>query len=316
MTSLTGRDVVLLIHLNRSGSTFLANQASAHPQICVCPEAHLPLQRLLGRGTCRQTIDRKLARLVADVANDEKLAAWGLDPRLVAARLRGAADDGEAFFRLLDLYADTVCPQATTVMAKGYFFIDLIKRRRQAATARGRALQAVLLVRDPRAIFASQRRSISSTLRRPMQQSAIACALRWRIYMRHLAQLAADRSCLLVKYEQWTADNDAQLARLFAFLAVEPQAAQAAAAKLQEAIPPSQRHLHQNIDKGPLVERNLAWQQSLTPPQIALLQHFCGPSLRKHYEIMPVPRAPLTSAAADLAKWAGGRLSLLRRGHG
>lgn len=312
MTLPENRDVVILIHLNRSGSTFLANQVSAHPQICVCPEAHLALQRLLGGKYRRQSIAQKIKRLLADVSGDQKLASWGLNPDLVAARVRGAADDVEAFHGLLNAYADTICPQATAVMVKGYFFIDLIQRRRFAGLARGREAKAILLMRDPRAIFNSQKRSISSTLHRPMQESAIACALRWRIYMRHVSQLAADPRCLLVQYEQWTADNDAQLARLFAFLGLAPQAAGAAAARLATAIPSNQRHLHQNIAKGPLVERNLAWKQSLPNDQIALVQSFCGRNLREHYEILPVGRAPFVSAAADVARWAAGRLSLLR----
>jgi hypothetical protein len=146
-----------------------------------------------------------------------------------------------------------------------------------------------------------------------MQDSALACGLRWRIYMNRIARFERDPRFMLIKFEDWTRDNDAQQQRLMAFLGLDPEASTASEPRLHAVIPEEQRHLHANIDRGPLVERNDAWRSHLSDDQIGLVQLAVGATLERFYDRVPAPRLPLQEATLDVRHWAAGRLALLRR---
>lgn len=306
------RDIVLLVYQNRSGSTFLANQLSRHPAIAVPPEGHDALQRLLGQTGPGVALPARIERAARDLADDPKLRSWQIAPETFAARARDAQDSLDAFFALCDSFADEHQPGATTVVVKGEFLRDLIARHGFAALSRHRRTKAIFLLRDPRATFASQRKSISSNTGLPMQQSALVAALRWQQGEDIARKLATGADGLVMHYDALILDHDKVMREVAAFLDVDPAPffGEGSADTLKSRIPPEQRHLHTNVDKAPLTHKVDAWRAELSRREIALIDRLAARGMaRSGYA--PVPDARL--GMADAPWLAGAALSAALR---
>lgn len=258
------RSIVFLVYLNRSGSTFLANQLSRHPQICVCPEAHRPLRRLLGLLGPAMSFRDRVQRLLKEIETEEKFSSWGLTRDEIAPRLQSCEDDVDVLYTILDAYADKIKPKASTVVVKGLFYLDLIESRGRPKLDRKRNLKVIFLVRDARAIFNSQRVSISSTFYRPMQTSAVRSAQHWKRYVSKIAALEPKDWAEVVRYETLIVDVDKEMAKLIANLGLSVHVQLTLdSPQLAKRIPYAQKRLHANITAPAIPRRIDAWRTEL-----------------------------------------------------
>ena len=281
------RDIVFLIYLNRSGSTYLANQLSESPEIAVPPEGHGGLERLLGLLETDSSESERTSRLRYDLEHHRKLSAWQLDPSTTADRVTKAADELEAFYDLCDAFAERHKPGAGTVLVKGRFLQQLISRYGYSGLQRGRCVRAVFLMRDPRAIFASQKKSISTRTGLPMQVNPVTAALRWRHAAKKAEAWGRHPWGMTVRYEDLVANNAETLEEIFAFLRVEREQQGQPTARgdtsLSELIPANQRHLHTNIKKDPITDRIHAWRNDLSTSEVEIISAISGERLEKLY---------------------------------
>jgi hypothetical protein len=306
------RDLIFLIYLNRSGSTLLANQASAHPSICVCPEAHQPIRRLLGQMGPRMALSERLDRLVAETKIEPKLSSWGLDSALLRQRLEGSNDDIEAFYRLLDAYAETHAGASDQVMVKGLFLLQLMRQHGLKALQRGRKVRAIILFRDPRSIMSSQYRNVSSTSGTVMQDSAFALAMRWRTFLKQAKQFEGEQECLFVRYEDWIGENDRQKKRLFETLGLSDVTG--GRSTLVSRIPEGQKHLHAKIGSAPDTSRIEAWRDELSSDHRMIIEGIAGKQLQSMGYPAPEPVSVgrlLGSVVPDALRWV---IRKVRRG--
>lgn len=269
------RNILFLIYLNRSGSTFLANQLSFHPDLAVAPEGHRALRRLLGQIGSRKSLALRMDRLVRDVVEDEKLLSWGIGPDQLGKRLKDAKDEIDALYAVCDAFADTHRPNARTVIVKGYFFQELIMRHGFGALQRGRKVQAIFLMRDPRAMFASQRQSLSTNSNAPMQDNPIAAALRWRQAATKAQIISNTPYGATVRYEDLVTRNETTLCEIADFLALDScplLTSTVGGGTLAELIPEKQRDLHTNIDRPPQNDRINAWTHILTDDEKRVIE--------------------------------------------
>lgn len=273
------RDLLFLIYPNRSGSTFLANQLSRHPRIAVAPEGHDPLRRLLGQIDGGLSLKERISRTVDDLSADPKLRSWRVEPETFLARASRAEDDIGAFFALCDSFADQHEPDATTVVVKGEFLRSLIASRGYAGLSQGRRVRALFLLRDPRATFASQRRSVSSTSGRAMQDNPLVAGLRWRQAEAKAHALATGDEGRIVLYDDLVLHNERVMQDLARSMEVDAAPfldASLGNDALKALIPDEQLHLHADIDKPPMAEKIDAWRSSLASREVALLDRLAG----------------------------------------
>lgn len=278
------RDIVFLVYVNRSGSTFLANQLSRHPHIAVAPEGHLALQRLLGKSWAMGPLKGRIDRLISDINEDEKFSSWNINASTLRSNLEGVADEVEALYVACDLFADTHRPSARCVVIKGYFLEGLIRRHGFDALQRGRVVRALFLLRDPRAVFSSQKRTLSTQNGKPMQKYAFAAAVRWRLLAKAVEYLSASSYGVAVRYEDLILENAKTLSELANFLCVDPSvfgSLDSESSVLASLIPEKQRRLHENITKAPLLERIANWPLHLSDQEVAILDYVCGRRLVK-----------------------------------
>lgn len=312
------RDIVLLVYLNRSGSTYLANQLSAHPALAVAPEGHGPIERLL-LSQDGSDVDEIRLQLERDILEDEKLSSWRIDRAVWNERSTNATDRLDLFYSLCESFADCHAPLASTVAVKGNFLRELILREGFDALQRDRTVRAIFLMRDPRAMFASQRRSISSRSGRPMQDNPLVAALRWREAAGIAQQLTAGAHGVTLRYEDLIQSQDETLTEVAAFLQIDGEAfgsSDGGAARLEGLIPDTQKHLHANIGKGPLAARISSWTSEITPSETRAIEAIAGGAMHGlGYE--PAHCGALKFAdLAPIARWVGVAAGRLLRPRG
>lgn len=302
--------LLFLAYLNRSGSTLLANLLSRDPGFCVCPEAHRPLRRILARPG-KPLEPRSRDRFLADLRSEAKLAGWGLSG-LGKDRFPPGASGWEVFRSLVEAYRERTVPGARVVVVKGAFFLDLLQGDEGLPAPEFRI---AALLRDPRAVFASQRRSVSTNTGLPMALSPGAFGTRWRRFVERVEGAAADPRVAVFRYEELVRDPEEVMEGAGRLLELEePAGAEgdgAFPAALEERIPPAQRHLHPRVGEAPDPGRIAAWREELAPLEVDLLQRGAGPAmLRWGYEPSEVRVSPLVRAPARAVY--GFREALLR----
>lgn len=309
------RDILFLVYQNRTGSTFLANQLSAHPQLVVAPEGHGPLKRLIRSIGNGRSLDEQAELIATELLEDPKLSSWEVDPDYFYRRSAEAGDEIELLYALCDAFADTHGPEAQTVVLKGQFFQHLIRRFGYARLQRGRKVGAAFLFRDPRAMFASQRRSLSSRTQEPMQDNPIVAGLRWRQAVGRANRLAQKPNGMMVTYEELILGQQKTLANIARFVGVDPAVflddTVSASPKLSDFIPEGQKHLHTNIGEAPIKDRINSWQGELTIREAAIVELFAGGTMEDFgYHRTNLKNIGLADLGAilSLAAEAGARL--------
>jgi hypothetical protein len=262
--------VVFLAYVNRSGSTFLSQQLSRSPDVCVCPEANVPLRKLvenldpgLGLGP------RGLERLNRALSEDSKLRTWGLTEDGVA--LSESMPRVDALHRLIDAYRASTKPEARWILCKGPFFLDAYRGLADALRERGVETRCLVLARDGRAVFASQKRSRSTNTGQPMQVDPVLAGRTWSRFILQALKAERQADVLLMRYEAVIQDPEGALARALRFLGVPAEEVDDVG-DLWERIPGPQRSLHERVHRTADASRIEIWRDQLTPREVSLYE--------------------------------------------
>lgn len=266
--------LAFLVYLNRSGSTFLARLLAEFEDVAVSLEAQFDDGIVRAGHPVRNGFE--LDALLDRVLADPKFAAWGADPERLRRRL---ADGGfpVSFPRFL-----------RAALAEGFdgdpATVHLYKNGRmlERPEAFRRAFpdaKVVFVVRDPRAVHASQRRSRDSRTDRPMSSHAVVTARWFRRTVRVLERYAGEEWLHVVRFEDLVTDPDGETARVLEFLGAS--ARRRAHADYTERIPEAQQHLHPNVDSEARKERSTAWGDELDPRDTAMIEAIAGPEMER-----------------------------------
>jgi hypothetical protein len=317
-------DIVLMPFVARSGSTFLSDQLSRHPEICVCPEAEI-LARLLWplpAGRVLPERRRLTGAITSAIRHDDKLSWWGLDPEKTVSPeglpslFRDGASGADVMYDVLRAYRDQVVPGASRILYKCAYHLLLPA---SGQTSRADALEGVAsvrwlgIMRDGRACYASQKRAVRPRTGRPMQVSPIHAARDWVRYARGLEELGRQVPRLnIANYEMLIRDIEPQLIAIREWLGIGAEAIDADAGPgmtpakhvgLADRIPHAQRHLHPNLSKAPETIRIDGWKTSLAPIEIALYEREAGPELLRQGYRLTAPGASRIRLAATAARY-------------
>jgi hypothetical protein len=205
----------------------------------------------------------------------------------------------EAFRCLLRAYVMSTKPSANVVVVKGLFLIDLFEQLSTSEITDDLTLLCVL--RDGRAVYGSQKSSVSSTYGRPMQASPAAAAVGWREFMRRCRSLERSGSVHFSRYEDFVADPTGSVAAAFRALGLEWDPNDWVPGQLADRLPVEQRHLHTMVGGPPNPLRALAWRTELEPVEIAIFERIAGPELANWgYSVMNLEVGRAAIAVARL----------------
>ncbi|MEZ5063822.1 MAG: sulfotransferase [bacterium] len=296
--------LAFLVYLNRSGSTFLARLLAEHADVAVSLEAQFDDGLVRAGGGLRARDEADLDRLLDHLLADAKFSAWNVDAERLKTRLLDAGLPLTFPKFLRAALAETFAGDSASVhiYKNGRMLERPAEFRRLFPDAK-----VVFVLRDPRAVLASQQRSLDSRTRRPMSSSAVVTARWFRRTMRTLERHVDGGWLYVVRFEDLVADPEREVGRVLSFLGATPGRRDAEAG-YADRIPEAQRHLHRNVGGTARRERTESWREELSPRDVALVESIAGPEMERHGYRSARPRLGLADRLANGVARVGGEI--------
>ncbi len=254
-----------ILFVARSGSTLLASWLARRSGVAVTLESDF-IGRLLDRGYAvidRANIDAVLRTLYEEV----KFRSWGVDRADLSARMerRLPASISVLIEEILGIVAGR--SSAELVVLKGTRFSYVRQIMSMFPDFR-----FLFLVRDPRAVAASQRDTRAST-GIPLGTDVIRSALGWRSALRRMRQFPADR-VRIVRYEDMILDTVRTLEAIDEFLGLAGRDVDGGGqSSYFDLLPTNERHMHANVaEDNPRIDRVSSWETLLPPGDVAVIE--------------------------------------------
>ena len=188
---------IFIIYLNRSGSTFLANQLSKLSEILVCPEAEVLVNILLKNPGTRIN-EREQETLGSAIENDRKLKHWNLD---IDSKKTESQSKLDLFFNILNQYRSRTKPGSTVIVFKAVDLINCIEIFHEYGLNKGLDIYFISLIRDPRAIFNSQRQTYVEHRKKLMNRNPLATVYQWNYFVTMSIYYSSLTKLIILRYE-------------------------------------------------------------------------------------------------------------------
>jgi hypothetical protein len=270
---------IFLTYVNRSGSTYLANLLDSSPKILACPEGDALVTFFLedpaGTFTFDEQTEVRLRNLFTD---DPKLQWWG-EVHLFLRGLERARNNLEAFFMILMNYKEQVKNDAEYILFKAERLIFLVKRIK--AVEIPHHINFINIVRDPRAVYASQKRTIIPETQKLMSGNPVRTALYWNEHARKGIREFDRGNLHLLKYEDLILDFKTFLKELSGLLNIELSEIKPENGSLINRFPESHKRIHVNVQKPADPSRISEWENQLNKTEVLKIEFITSKILRR-----------------------------------
>jgi len=251
---------ILFSFLSRSGSTFISNNLSKDSRFCVCPEAEVLTRTLLTHPNKALTIN-SYKKLKRSVLKDHKLKYWKIELPPFTNEILNI----ELFKYILLNYRNNSNNTGNYIIFKSEgleeFNVDIFSD-----------FYKLILIRDPRSIFYSQKSSLFSEGFIPMNINPIRTAKKFnKIFKSH--KRSSRKECF-IKFENYIENPIKEEKCILKMLGLDALKINSNNT-LQKLIPRNQLHLHINISKKP--DKNVIdkWENNLSETEIFLIERYC-----------------------------------------
>jgi hypothetical protein len=268
-------EMIFLTYINRSGSTYLVNLLSSSADIIAFPEAEILVSLFLENPSGRYypAGKRQLEYLESILKNDPKLKHWGLDTEVIHPG-PAAVTNFDHFIRILTMYRDKIKPGASVFLFKAERLIHLIAKIRNVPAKP--KINFIAMMRDPRAVYASQKRTLSPLDGKPFSAGPVNTAIQWRQY----AGICRNNENLpgfnLVRFEDLILSGVEIMADLCVRLGLAPSDIKPGSGDMYKRIPADHKMIHENILQGPIYGKTDEWKKQLTDKEIRLIEQTAG----------------------------------------
>lgn len=271
-------NIVFVTYIARSGSTFLLNELSKFQEVFVCPEAEILIFYFFRQKEFRY--NKKVQRhLEFYISRDKKLKNWGLIINDLED-LHHVNTYYEAFIKILEIYKNKLKPEATTIVFKAEIFFNYFEDIPDEFKKKYN-LQLISLLRDCRAIFASQKHSIGGFSGKVMNNNPLRTAKRFNYFIRKSTEYKKYSNFYILKYEDLIQHYPASVHDLLTRLGIKFTAIPKSKGDLFNRIPKAQHKMHLNILRDADKNRVNIWQNELNPVEITVLEERCKNSMNK-----------------------------------
>ncbi len=273
--------IILLAYMNRSGSTYLAQHLSCSGNILVCLEADILVSEFLedpGGGFC---FSDRIEHLKQIWGTDYKLKEWGKGNHHPDwERIKAASTNLEAFCLFLTACRDEVKPGATLVLFKAERLLYLFGKISKAAHT-GMVFHPLVLIRDVRAIYESQKRTPMLPGNEPMSIDPVKTALDWNRFVRKSSKLAARGLVQIIFFESFIHDQQIILHRLEEILGIDGSWDENSQGDLYERMSVEMKTIHRSIPEKPDCDKIDQWVSLLKPEEITAMECLSGRWLKQ-----------------------------------
>ena len=273
--------LAILVYTARSGSTLLASMLDSLPGFEVTLESSFVARLLESRP--HERADCTPRSLAEFLLREDKLLDWKLD----RATLESALGHKQGRRSLEEVVA-AVVGVAHGDSGTGCVVLKAVRSVPHLSRIASELPNAVFVhvLRDPRAVCASQLRARTSSHGLPLASDAEMAAKSWVASSRAVMALPAHRR-VDVRFEALVANPQGEMARLRTWLGEAAGVAFAdvssgSGAGYAERIPTAQRHLHTKVGGEPSADRSEAWRDELDLRQVALVESVAAHEMRAY----------------------------------
>jgi hypothetical protein len=262
-----------LVFLNRSGSTLLARMLDEYDDIGVTPEARFP-----DGITCRERVIRNnqdIDGFLEELYRDDRFRSWNIKRENLQKTLWDHQKPIH-FKHMLPLLMKAYFQNdpSTIYVYKSPYVFDIEKVRRMFPEAK-----FIMIIRDLRAIYASQKKTRGTDLGRPMATDPIKPALYYNLAGKLVQRYRSKPWFRCVKFEDLVIRPEGIIDDLVDFLGAS-RVKSNNATEYFEKLSESQKTIHQNIQSPPLPERIHAWRKGIDQKELYVLQRIAQKSIR------------------------------------
>lgn len=250
--------IVLVTYLNRSGSSFLFEQVSKSLDVITCLEAEVLIYELLLRPH-KHLSEYGLNCIFDWIITDPKLSSWNLTKEDITD-LDPNDNHIETFTKILKCYARKVKPTANTIFFKGTKLIDFFLNYQDIIKENN--FHTLCILRDPRAVFNSQKSNLSSIARRSFSYNPLTFVFEWNSFTKKVYHLKQNKKTILLIYDEIIKNPQSIICKLSSII---PQInyEDEQTGDYFSRLPYNQVHLHKNIIAEANAKRVKAWEYEL-----------------------------------------------------
>ncbi|HOP47867.1 MAG TPA: sulfotransferase [Desulfobacteraceae bacterium] len=259
------KQIVFLTYLNRSGSTFLSRMLDEYADIGVTLEASFPDGIIFKSFNIKSQND--LETYLDRLFKDSKFNGWNLSREDLKAKLLELtypATFPDIFPIILDEYFKK--SNATTYIFKSAYINNIDKVKDLFPHAK-----IILLLRNPLAVFSSQKATKDTRTRKYMS----ACPIKFAISCRTALALSLRHGnkdwFYKLKYEDLIANPEKEMNKILAFLNVSDNKTSTNMSYFDK-LPSNQKAIHKNITSDPISEKASTWRMNLYNEEIWIIQ--------------------------------------------
>ncbi len=274
------KKIIFISYVNRSGSTFLGNTLSQSKEILVFPEAEILVNLLLVNPTDKFKLHKEIE---IQIRTDSKLKYWKLTTEDLSA-LHHANTNFDAFVIILVTYKNKFKPNASVLIFKAERIIYLYENIKWHFSDQYNLL-LIGLVRDPRAVYESQKRTEMSAYGTYMSKNPVFTAITWNHFVTCLKSYKYREDFILIKYEDLILRYKEICSVLYKWIGIQ-QFDLSSEGDLFERLPHDQCAKHKLIKEKPLKERINLWEYKLYKEEIYLIEKF-SKKIMNHLNYQP-----------------------------
>lgn len=262
----------LVAYINRSGSTFLLNELCKYKQIVALPEGERLVKFFLEKPYSEIKNKKTLISEVNTmIQSDPKLNLFGVF--IEYSDLVNCKYFIDLFFRLLVKSARHIKPASKIIVFKDTRLINYFAKISKYNF--DFKLRFIVLSRDPRAIYCSQRNTIGSW-GVPMATNPVITAKDWNQFERRKIGLnyLSVPNIFLTSFEKLISNLDGEIDNLLVTFGLSAKSmVKENESSYLDLVPVHLKSIHQNIVKPPVPDKINNWESLLSYNEIYTIQN-------------------------------------------
>jgi hypothetical protein len=267
---------LFLLYINRSGSTYLSSELSRSRHILVCPEAEILVNLLVKKHNIPLN-QKECHKIERSCRVDRKLKYWKVKTEDAGIDWSGRLP---LFFSILRSYQDKTKPEARIILFKAVDLMHYTELLIDSARDNNIQIGFLIMMRDPRGIYNSQRQTYVHYRKRWMNRNPLAMVHQWQYLYELSLRYTASPHFHFIKYEDFIVDPENCIQNILDFAGLTPGEFNFSdMADLPGRIPSDQQYMHPHIKDAPRRDSIEKWETEMKPAIIEFIGRMSAEAL-------------------------------------